>query len=104
KSDRQVVMRRSRWQTVEYVGLLAGSLVLAFATSWTLGSQIDKDAYDWNFRRYNPPDWQPQTILLAIDEESYQVSGGVAGFRTALAEALDLIAKAGPKAVAIDQI
>ena len=79
KGDRQVAMRRSRWQTVEYVGLLAGSLVLALVASWILGGQIDKDAYDWNFRRFHPADWEPQTILLAIDEESYQVSGGVAG-------------------------
>ena len=91
-------MRRSRWHTVEYVVLLAGSLVLALIASWTFGGQIDKDAYDWNFRRYQPADWEPQTVLLAIDEESYQVSGGVDGLRESIAKGLDLIAKAKPKA------
>jgi signal transduction histidine kinase len=97
-------MRRSRWQTVEYVGLLAGSLVLALVASWMYGGQIDNDAYDWNFRRYHPADWAPQTVLLGIDEESYLILGGVARRRAAIAEGLELVAKARPKAVAIDLI
>src|SRR5262249_44738420 len=67
-----------------------------------LGAQIDKDAYDWIFRLYRPPDWSPQSILLAIDEPSLQVSGGMRGLRGAMAEGLEVIAKVGPKAVAID--
>jgi signal transduction histidine kinase len=96
-------MRRSRRNVVEYAALLAGTLVLAIATSFTsLGGQIDKDAYDWFFRIYSPPDWQTQSIVLAIDEDTLHTSGGVSGIRGALAEGLDLIAPAGPKAVAID--
>ena len=43
-------------------------------------------------------------MLLAIDEESYRVSGGVTGLRAALAEGLELVAKEKPRAVAIDLI
>ena len=42
-----------RRQTLEYLALLMGSLALALVASWTpLGSQIDKDTYDWHFRLY----------------------------------------------------
>ncbi len=71
-------MRRLRRQPFEYAGLLAAALVLALVASGTqLGRQIDKDAYDWIFRVYRPPDWTPQSIVLAIDEESFRKFGGV---------------------------
>ncbi len=96
-------MRRPRRHVIEYVVLLAGALVLATVASFTaLGSQIDKAAYDWFFRIYRPPDWQTQSIVLAIDEETFHTSGGVSGTRAVLAEGLDLIAPVSPKAVAID--
>ena len=98
-------MRRSRRQIAEYAALLAGTVALATLAGYTiLGRQIDKDAYDWFFRIYNPPDWQPQSIVLAIDEETYDSYGGNLGIRRALAEGLELIAPARPKAVAIDVI
>src|SRR5215471_2881036 len=98
-------MRRSRWQRIEYVGLLAGAFLIAMAASWTqLGSQIDKDTYDWNFRLYQPPAWTPQSVVLAIDEESYRVIGGVRGYRAGIAKGLSLIAPESPKAVAIDVV
>ena len=56
------------------------------------------------FRLYQPPAWQPQSILLAIDEPSLNAYGGVPGLRKPLAEALRLIAPASPKAVAVDLI
>ena len=95
-------MRRSL-KTVEYVGLLAGSLILAWVVS-ALSGQLDKNAYDAIFRMYRPPDWQTQSIVLAIDEESYRASGEVRGLRGAMAQGLELISKASPKAVAIDMI
>jgi signal transduction histidine kinase len=95
-------MRRSL-KTVEYVALLAGCLILAWVLS-ALSGQLDKNAYDAIFRMYRPPDWQTQSIVLAIDEESYQASGEVRGLRGEMAQGLELIAKASPKAVAIDMI
>src|SRR5260370_14759451 len=97
-------MRRSPVQTVEYVGLLAGVLILAWVLGAFLGSRIDKDAYDEIFRRYRPPDWQAQSIVLAIDEESYQALGEEGRLRGAIAEGLERIAKVAPKAVAIDMV
>jgi signal transduction histidine kinase len=96
-------MRGLRRQTIEYAGLLAGALVLALVLSWTsLGTQIDKDAYDWMFRIYRPPDWETQSIVLGIDEDSYHSFGGIRGLRKAVAEGLERIAAVSPKAVAID--
>jgi signal transduction histidine kinase len=94
-------MRRSVRQIVEYVALLALALALAFGAS-ALSGQLDKDAYDKIFRIYRPPDWETQSMVLAIDEESYQAYG--VRMRGAIADGLELIAAAAPKAVAIDMI
>ena len=96
-------MRRSRRQNIEFAALLTAALAAALLASGTpAGALLDKDAYDWIYRQYRPPDWEPQSILLAIDEESFRVSGGVSNLREALAEGLERIAPAAPKAVAID--
>ena len=62
-------MRGWRWRVFECAGLVAGALVLALAASWTsLGTQIDKDAYDWMYRIYRPPDPVTQSIVLGTDQ------------------------------------
>ncbi len=97
-------MRISR-QTAIYWALLAASFAVALTASWTsFGAQIDNDAYDWMFRLYQPPAWQPDSILLAIDEPSLNAYGGVPGMRKPLAEALELISAASPRTVAVDMI
>jgi hypothetical protein len=86
-----------------YVALLAMALAVALVAAWTpLGTQIDRYAYDWMFRIYRPAPWQTQSILLAIDEPSLSAFGGIPGLRSALAEGLERIAPAAPKAVAVD--
>src|SRR5438270_7017589 len=93
-------MGRLRRQTVEYAGLLAGALVVALVASFTpLGSQIDKDAYDWIFRLYRPPDWEPKSIVLGIDEESFRELEGSGRIRSAVAEGLERLSAVSPKAV-----
>ncbi|MSV30448.1 MAG: CHASE2 domain-containing protein [Bryobacterales bacterium] len=90
-------------QHVESTALVLGFLAVALASSWTsLGMQIDKDAYDWMLRLYEPSPWRTETMLLAIDEQSLQTSGGVRGLRTAIAEGLTYLAKTSPKVVALD--
>jgi signal transduction histidine kinase len=92
-------------QSAIYWALLAASFAVALTVSWTgFGAQIDNDAYDWMFRLYRPRPWQPESILLAIDEVSLNAYGGVRGLRKPLAEALERIAAASPKAVAVDVI
>ncbi len=97
------MVRAVRYHWPIYVALLAVALGAALFAAWTpLGTQIDQYAYDWIFRLYRPRPWQTETILLAIDERSLQAFGGMAGLRNALAEGLERIAPASPKAVAID--
>ena len=63
---------------IEYVGILAGSLALALAASWTsLGTQIDNDAYGWMFRLHSPAPREPQSMILEIDEKSLKETGGI---------------------------
>src|SRR6266700_1381373 len=95
-------MRRSRRQNIEFAALLTAALAAALLAAGAVGPQLDKDAYDWIYRLSRPPDWEPQSILLAIDEESFRVSDGVANLREALAEGLERIGPAAPKVVAID--
>jgi signal transduction histidine kinase len=88
-----------------YTTLLAAAFVVAIVASWTpLGTRIDNYVYDTVFLLYQPPSWQTESIVLAIDEPSLAAFGGVPGLRLALAEGLQLIAPAGPKAVAVDVI
>ena len=99
-------MERRNWQrTTSYVALLAAVFVAALAGSWEFGSTLDKAAYDFMFRRYQPPPWRTQSAILAIDETTLNsVPGGIYGIRGPLAEGLRLLAAAGPKAVAVDVI
>ena len=98
-------MQRPSRQNAIYWALLAASFAVALTASWTsFGAQIDNDAYDWMFRLYQPPTWQPESILLVIDEASLNAYGGLPGLRKPLAEALRLISAASPKTVAVDLI
>jgi signal transduction histidine kinase len=84
---------------------MAVSTVLALVLSWTaLGRQLDLQAYDFLFRLETPAPWQPDSIILAIDEATLSRYGGLTGMRTALAVGLEKIAPAHPAAVAVDLI
>ncbi|HEY2016077.1 MAG TPA: CHASE2 domain-containing protein [Bryobacteraceae bacterium] len=99
-------MDQRGWKrTAAYVGLLATVYVVAVAGSWMFGSALDNAAYDFMFRLYQPPPWQTQSVLLAIDEDTINsIPGGMYGIRPPLADALRLVAKGHPKAVAVDVI
>ncbi|MEX2260995.1 MAG: CHASE2 domain-containing protein [Bryobacteraceae bacterium] len=98
-------MRRPGRQQLEYCALLAAAFAIATVTSWTsFATQIDNDAYDFWFRLYKPVVKPTEAILLAVDEESYREAGGLRGLRRALAEGLDRVAKASPRAVVVDLI
>ena len=56
-------MRRLRIDFA-YLALLAGSFLMALVLSWN-AEQLDNSAYDWMFRRYDPPGWQTESALLA---------------------------------------
>ena len=85
--------------------LLAGSVLAAFVISATaLGTQFDRNAYDFLFRLRPPAPWQPDSIILAIDEETLTQYGGITATRAALADGLERIAPVAPAAVAVDVI
>ena len=88
---------------VPYIALLAVSFVLALAGSWA-AVEIDNIAYDWMFRLYQPKPWQPESALLTIDEQSLVELQGLRNIRQPLAKALERVAVARPRAVAIDLI
>ena len=92
-------------RTLGYVAILAVTLAAAIILGWTaLAAQIDDDAYDWMFRLHPPVARQPHSLILAIDDATFSAMGGVRAYRTMLAEALELLAPAQPKVVAIDMV
>ncbi len=88
-----------------YIALLTLTLVLGLAVGWTaFGQQIDNYAYDFFFRLHQPAPWTPESVILAVDEESFSSFGGLLKVRAALARGLETIAPVHPRAVAIDFI
>ena len=91
--------------TLGYVAILAGTLVVAILLGWTaLAAQIDDYAYDWMFRLYPPAGGPPQSVILAIDDDTFNSMGGVGGYRGMWAKAFELVKGAHPKAVALDAV
>src|SRR5581483_10953776 len=90
---------------LRYIGLLAGVFVLAWWASVEFGAQVDNYSYDEMFRRYQPPAWTPESVVLAIDEATLEATpGGMTHIRGPLAQALRIVDTAKPKAVVIDLI
>jgi signal transduction histidine kinase len=88
-----------------YTGLLACVLLVAVWVSSRFGAQVNNYSYDAMFRLYDPPPVDPESMILAIDDDSIaSVDHGLDNIRPSLAQALRLINAAGPKAVAIDLI
>jgi signal transduction histidine kinase len=85
--------------------LVVGSTVVALLLSWTaFGRQLNDNAYDFIFRLEPPAPWTPDSIILAIDEETLTKYGSFAGMRTALTQGLETIESAHPAAIAVDLI
>lgn len=92
-------------QTLGYVAVLAAALTIAIISGWTaVASQIDKYAYDWMFRLHPPSSAASHSIILAIDDETFNSMGGVGGYRSMWAKAFELVKRANPKAVALDVV
>ncbi len=90
---------------VAYAALLAAALLAALAASAQFGAPLNNWAYDGIFRAHQPPAWQPESALLAIDERTLAgIPGDLRGIREPLARGLRLAAAAQPKAIALDLI
>jgi signal transduction histidine kinase len=99
------VVQLYRKSAASYVLLLAGAFLVAVLGSRWFGTPLENGVYDEMYRRYRAPAWEPESILLAIDEPTLDtVRGGMSGIRGPLAKGLHLIAAARPKAVAVDLI
>jgi signal transduction histidine kinase len=92
-------------RTFGYVSVLAVTLVVAILLGWTaLAAQIDDYAYDWMFRLHPPAGGAPHSVILAIDDDTFNSMGGVGGYRSMWAQAFELVKRANPKAVALDVV
>ena len=86
-----------------YAAVVAACYALGVVADWNgLAERVDRQAYDWSF--------QPQAgsardaVVVAIDEAALRARGEMQNIRKILVEALDQIAEAQPKAVALDVI
>lgn len=92
-------------QTLGYAAVLAVALTVAILSGWTaVAGQIDKYAYDWMFRLHPPAGGASHSIILAIDDATFNSMGGVGGYRNMWAKAFELVKRANPKAVALDVV
>ncbi|MCU1339522.1 MAG: integral rane sensor signal transduction histidine kinase [Bryobacterales bacterium] len=89
-------------QIAKYAGILAICFALGiFAGFNPLAVRVDQYAYDRML--YGMRDtWTPQSAVVAIDEATLEAGHGMRGIRTILAQTLDQLALAQPKAVALD--
>src|SRR5690242_1638786 len=87
-----------------YVALLAAAFAAAVVAAINFGAGIDNYAYDLWFRHYPQPHWQPECAILAIDDRTLDAYGDIHNVRRPLAEALQIVGTAHPKAVAVDII
>ncbi len=96
------------WPSKHFAGYLAvifaaGSIALL--AGWTsFAERIDNDAYDFLFGLYPPAAWNPESAVVAVNEQTLRELGGMGQIRAILADALDRIAIARPAAVAVDVI
>lgn len=91
--------------TLGYAGVLAASYLIAMVAGWTrVGAQIDNYAYDFLFSLNPPAPMRTQAVIVGVDDATFQRFGGVRNERGILARALERIAAAGPKVVAVDII
>lgn len=90
-------------RTPGYLALLAAGLAVSLLAGLTsFASTVDNAAYDWMFRAWAPPPWEPRALILAIDEPTLLELGGMRHLRGFLADGLRQISAARPRFVALD--
>lgn len=81
--------------------MVAGCFAIGMIAGWP-ATRFNNYAYDWLLTGEPAENWTPQSVIVAIDEQTFSQGGGVHAMRTILARAMLKIAAAGPKAVASD--
>ncbi|HVW86194.1 MAG TPA: CHASE2 domain-containing protein [Bryobacteraceae bacterium] len=93
----------SAWVSLALLAFACAAIGLAL--NWTsFGQQFNKYGYDYLFRLEQPAPWKPDSMILAIDEQTLAKYGGQSGIRMALADGLEKIRADQPAAVAVDVI
>ena len=89
-----------------YIGVLAGCFAAATLAGWTaLAARVDHYAYDLMTQMTPLKNAaEPSSMVVAIDEETLRAHGGMRNIRPILAQTLQDINAAQPKAVALDVI
>jgi len=92
-----------RKQTSVYVAVLAGCLAAGFLISpFAPAKRVNNIAYDWMLARRSHETLTPQSVVVAIDEDTLQKKGGMRAIRSILAEVMNKVNAAEPAAVADD--
>ena len=87
-----------------YAGVVTACFVLGLIAGLSRpAKRVDNFAYD-ELSISAQPDWEPRSVVVAIDEEALGQRGGMPNIRAIESEALDKIALAEPVAVATDLI
>jgi signal transduction histidine kinase len=91
---------------IAYWGTLAAALAMAILAGYTtLAEQLDNDVYDFVFRAHGNKELAaPTSAIYGIDEAALRQGGGVPKLRAILADGLERLVAAQPKAVVIDLI
>ena len=88
-----------------YTAVIAACFLAGTLAGWTsLALRVDHYAYDLLTRLTPAPVTAPESVVVAIDEETLRARGGMRRIRPILTEALEQLAVANPKAVALDVI
>ena len=88
---------------LRYSAALGGAALAALLLSWTpVGRQLDFWTYDLLLRLFPAPAEPSAAVILAIDEQSLAAAGGVMHLRRPVGEALQILARHEPAAIAID--
>lgn len=89
-----------------YIAVLAACFAAGTLAGWTaLAARVDHYAYDLMTQMTPVKNTsQPSSVVVAIDEETLRADGGMRNIRPILTKALEQIAAAQPKAVALDVI
>lgn len=96
-------MRWFRRPFIVYGSLATASAALAILFSFTdFAAQIDNDLGDFLFRLHPATAQDSKAVVLAIDEDTLQATGGLRNLRRTLAQAWPAVRAARPAAVVVD--
>ncbi|MDP9115160.1 MAG: CHASE2 domain-containing protein, partial [Acidobacteriota bacterium] len=90
-------------RNLAYIAVVAGCFAAGTLAGWTaLAARVDHYAYDLMTQMTPVKNAAPQSVVIAIDEETLRARGGMRSIRPILTDTLLQVAAAQPQAVALD--